>query len=440
MVSPPGGAAAPRSPPAPARRPPRSPLSPAPRSWQPVGLNTCGHEFCSTCIIPSLHANAFCPAAACGARAPALGSAEDWTSPRPRLESKRNALRAWCRHSLRRGTAEEGDQPVGVGCPEPPMRFDELAAHEEACGYELLPCPHTHPLTAAHCGPPGTLFRKFELPAHLAACPLRTVTCPDCRGGVAASLLPAHRQTDCPDAAVVCGYAGCGRLLRRRNAVQHNARCLQQHLASEAAVRSALAQALQRPSEGREEELGGSLARVCSLVTAAAVRASGGGGEEEGRGETQAELDALSELISFSASAAFLEGARRLTLCGGMAAALSSLQEQCRSAPHHTGVWPPPLGTGPFADTLLLFVANLVSAVRHVMTRPDSVAVLLDLDDALIGRGVLETLRGAYDSGADFTVGTVLRLKVRLGRRLVMAPRAYGHGLRRPVPNIGKSE
>ena len=127
-------------------------------------------------------------------------------------------------------------------------------------------------------------------------------------------------------------------------------------------------------------------------------------------------------------------------------------------------------------------LANLVSAVRHVMTRPDSVAVLLDLDDALIGRGVLETLRGAYDSGADFTVGTVLRfkvrplwgggvggprvemcnegpkpmnvldsgadftvgtvlrLKVRLGRRLVMAPRAYGHGLRRPVPNIGKSE
>jgi hypothetical protein len=54
-------------------------------------------------------------------------------------------------------------------------------------------------------------------------------------------------------------------------------------------------------------------------------------------------------------------------------------------------------------------LANLVCAVRNVCTDPDSVIVTLDLDDALLGKNVLERLREEYGTGADMTVGSMLR-------------------------------
>lgn len=54
-------------------------------------------------------------------------------------------------------------------------------------------------------------------------------------------------------------------------------------------------------------------------------------------------------------------------------------------------------------------LANTVLAVRHVCVDPDSVIVTLDLDDALIGRDVAERVLVAHRSGADVTVGTILR-------------------------------
>ena len=54
-------------------------------------------------------------------------------------------------------------------------------------------------------------------------------------------------------------------------------------------------------------------------------------------------------------------------------------------------------------------MANLVWAVRHICTEPDSIIVLLDLDDALIGDRVLDAVGAAYDAGADLTVGSMLR-------------------------------
>ena len=54
-------------------------------------------------------------------------------------------------------------------------------------------------------------------------------------------------------------------------------------------------------------------------------------------------------------------------------------------------------------------MANLVLAIRHVCTNPDSVIITLDLDDALIGLGVLDRLDSEYLRGADLTVGSMLR-------------------------------
>ena len=54
-------------------------------------------------------------------------------------------------------------------------------------------------------------------------------------------------------------------------------------------------------------------------------------------------------------------------------------------------------------------LANLVTAVRLVCTNPESVIVTLDADDTLLGDGVLERLAAKYESGADLTVGSMLR-------------------------------
>ncbi len=52
---------------------------------------------------------------------------------------------------------------------------------------------------------------------------------------------------------------------------------------------------------------------------------------------------------------------------------------------------------------------NLVTAVRHVCSDPDSIIVTLDGDDALLGRGTLRRVWQAHADGADATVGSMLR-------------------------------
>ncbi len=54
-------------------------------------------------------------------------------------------------------------------------------------------------------------------------------------------------------------------------------------------------------------------------------------------------------------------------------------------------------------------LANTVLAVRHVCVDPEAVIVTLDLDDALLGRGVARRVRAAHRNGADVTVGSMLR-------------------------------
>jgi broad specificity phosphatase PhoE/glycosyltransferase involved in cell wall biosynthesis len=54
-------------------------------------------------------------------------------------------------------------------------------------------------------------------------------------------------------------------------------------------------------------------------------------------------------------------------------------------------------------------LANTVLAVRHVCVDPETVIVTLDLDDALIGSEVAERVLAAHRSGADMTVGSMLR-------------------------------
>ena len=54
-------------------------------------------------------------------------------------------------------------------------------------------------------------------------------------------------------------------------------------------------------------------------------------------------------------------------------------------------------------------LANTVLAVRHVCLDPDTVIVTLDLDDALIGTRVAESVLAAHQNGADVTVGSMLR-------------------------------
>ena len=54
-------------------------------------------------------------------------------------------------------------------------------------------------------------------------------------------------------------------------------------------------------------------------------------------------------------------------------------------------------------------LANMVTAIRAICAKPDTVIVTLDADDALIGDDVLLRLAAEYDRGADVTVGSMLR-------------------------------
>jgi len=54
-------------------------------------------------------------------------------------------------------------------------------------------------------------------------------------------------------------------------------------------------------------------------------------------------------------------------------------------------------------------LANMVSAIRHICTNADSVIVTLDMDDALLGDDVIDRLAEEFESGADVTVGSMLR-------------------------------
>jgi hypothetical protein len=71
----------------------------------------------------------------------------------------------------------------------------------------------------------------------------------------------------------------------------------------------------------------------------------------------------------------------------------------------------------PFRDRVTLLclrerrggLANTIWASRYLCRNPESVIVLVDADDALLGAGVLERLAREYESGADLTVGSMLR-------------------------------
>ena len=54
-------------------------------------------------------------------------------------------------------------------------------------------------------------------------------------------------------------------------------------------------------------------------------------------------------------------------------------------------------------------LANMVTAIRLVCADPETVIITLDADDALIGDDVLLRLAAEYGSGADVTVGSMLR-------------------------------
>jgi len=54
-------------------------------------------------------------------------------------------------------------------------------------------------------------------------------------------------------------------------------------------------------------------------------------------------------------------------------------------------------------------MANLVWAIRHICTNPESIIVQVDLDDCLVGNQVLNVLDNEYRKGADLTVGSLIR-------------------------------
>jgi SAM-dependent methyltransferase len=54
-------------------------------------------------------------------------------------------------------------------------------------------------------------------------------------------------------------------------------------------------------------------------------------------------------------------------------------------------------------------LANIVWALRHVCPDPNSIIVLVDLDDALLGAGALARVAEEFDRGADLTVGGMMR-------------------------------
>ena len=69
-------------------------------------------------------------------------------------------------------------------------------------------------------------------------------------------------------------------------------------------------------------------------------------------------------------------------------------------------------------------LANMTLAIRHVCSNPQSVIVTLDLDDALIGPGVLDRLDQEYAAGAEVTIGSMLRTDKHVEYPVVLdAPR-----------------
>jgi len=54
-------------------------------------------------------------------------------------------------------------------------------------------------------------------------------------------------------------------------------------------------------------------------------------------------------------------------------------------------------------------LANTITAIRDLCSDPEAVIVTLDMDDSLIGAGVLQELAREYDHGADLTVGSMVR-------------------------------
>jgi broad specificity phosphatase PhoE len=76
-----------------------------------------------------------------------------------------------------------------------------------------------------------------------------------------------------------------------------------------------------------------------------------------------------------------------------------------------------PIAVEPWRDRVTLLkprerrgqLANMTLAIRHICTSQDSVIVTLDMDDALVGPGVLDRVAAEYNQGADVTVGSMLR-------------------------------
>ena len=54
-------------------------------------------------------------------------------------------------------------------------------------------------------------------------------------------------------------------------------------------------------------------------------------------------------------------------------------------------------------------LANIVWALRYVCRNPQSIIVLVDLDDSLLGSGALARVATEFEQGADLTVGGMLR-------------------------------
>lgn len=80
----------------------------------------------------------------------------------------------------------------------------------------------------------------------------------------------------------------------------------------------------------------------------------------------------------------------------------------------------------PFRRGLL---ANMDLAIRRLCGNPESIIVTLDLDDALIGTDVIDTLVNTYAEGADLTVGSMLRTdKASPGKANFQNPRGERGG------------
>jgi hypothetical protein len=84
------------------------------------------------------------------------------------------------------------------------------------------------------------VLRKHALRAHEAACALRPAACAACGVQLRAADLAAHEAAGCPEAKVLCAYAGCGVAVKRKDKHAHNFACWERHLAGEVSARAAL--------------------------------------------------------------------------------------------------------------------------------------------------------------------------------------------------------